>query len=191
MKRGVVISGLPGSGKGVLAKKLGEELGWKVFSIGDLWRRKYDEEYPKKDISFEEYWKSIDMERQNAMDQAARKIIEQGEAIGEFRFAKLAEGLDCLFVFVTAEIDIRAERAKKIGKYGNRSIEEIKEILIKREEDEVKIGKGLYGPEYDYRDPGSYNILLDSGELSLDEEVRIVNGLLNGEELKKIIAKIK
>jgi len=189
MKKGIVISGLPGSGKGVLAKKLAEGLGWKVFSIGDLWRKKYAESGKK--VSFEEYWKSVDENSQRTMDEAARKIIEQGEVIGEFRFAKLAEGLECLFVFVTADLDVRAKRAKETGKYGDKDIDKIKEILIQREADEAAMGKQIYGMDYDYRDAGNYNILLDSGELSLNEEVKIVNGLLNGEELKKIINEIK
>jgi cytidylate kinase len=185
MKKGIVISGLPGAGKGILAKKLGEKLGWKVFSVGDLWRLKYKESGFKG--TFEEFWKEIDIEKQKAMDDAARKMLEKGDAIGEFRYTKSCDGLDCLVVFVSCDLDKRAERAREIGKYGKKDEDEIKCILKKREEDEVNVGKEIYGDNYDYRNPINYSIILDSGELSIDEEVRIVIGLAEGKSIKELL----
>lgn len=187
----IVISGLPGAGKGVLAKKLGEQLGWKVFSIGDLWREKYKEAHPNDDISFEKFWRNVPTEEQQVMDQSAKKIIEEGKVVGEFRYAKLCEGLNCLFVFVTADLDVRAKRAMQLGKYKDRDLEGVKEILEMREGDEERIGKDIYGEDYDYKRLDFYNLVIDSGELSIDEEVEVIKGILEGMELKQVLKKLK
>jgi len=184
----IVVSGLPGAGKGHLSRELSKLTGWPVVSIGELWRKKHKESNSTN--SFEEFWKSISIEQQKTMDISAREIMEKGNIIGEFRFSKLAKGLNALFIFLTADIDKRAERAFKMGKHNEKSLEEIKKILEKRENDEVEIGKQIYGEDYDYRSPEQYSVILDSGELSVNEEVEVVKGMLDGKDLKLILRNI-
>lgn len=50
--------------------------------------------------------------------------------------------------------------------------------LFEREHDEVRIGKELLGFGYDYRDHSRYHLVLDSGKLSVDEEVEAVQKVM-------------
>jgi cytidylate kinase len=81
-------------------------------------------------------------------------------------------------LFTTANLEIRAKRALKTDKYPNNTIDEIKEILIKREKDEVEMGKSLFGDDYDYRDPKHYHLTLNTGILKIGEEIEIINSLM-------------
>ncbi|MEI6731905.1 MAG: nucleoside monophosphate kinase [archaeon] len=183
----VVISGVPGSGKGALAKKLSEKLGWKIFSKGELFREMHKKKHPAGEVPFEEFWKSLSKEEQEEMDRKALEVLKSGNAIGDFRYAKSCEGIDALFIYVTAELEVRANRAMNTGKYAGKSVEEIKRILQAREEDEVKIGKELFGQDYDYRNLGDYNLILDSGDLKIEEELAIALGTLEGKDRKTIL----
>ena len=189
--QGVVISGLPGAGKGELARKLSENLGWPVLSIGDLWRQKYKEKYPNSEIGFEEFWKNVPVDEQVKMDGAAKELMSKGNKIGEFRYAISCKELSVLLVFITANLDVRVNRAKKINKYEGKEKEKIKKILTNREEDEVKVGKQIYGEDYDYRELDQYDVILDSSDLNIEEEIRIIKGYLEGKLLKEILKEIK
>ncbi len=179
----VVISGLPGAGKGILAKKLAELYKWKVVSAGNLWRERYRTLYPNKEVNFEDYWKRISLFEQKHMDEHLRALIEKGNIIGDFRYAKSCVGVRALFVFLTSDITIRAKRALATRKYSGKMIEEIKDILKEREKDEVEIGKKIYGEDYDFRDEKYYNLILDSGTLSLAEEINVINKEMKNDKL--------
>ena len=56
--KSIVFSGLPGAGKTTLVKELSKIYGWPVNSVGDLWRQRWAEKYPNKEISFEEFWRT-------------------------------------------------------------------------------------------------------------------------------------
>ncbi len=173
----IIISGLAGSGKGVLTRMLAQKLGWTYLSVGDLWREKhkqYLEEHPNKRISFHEYWVGIGVDEQLAMDAKVRERIKIGRAVCDFRYTKLADGLNALRVFVTAPLEIRAQRAIKTGRYPGKNIEEVKEILTIREDDELSTGKLLYGEEYDFRGKNQYDLIIDSGSTSVEEEAELI-----------------
>lgn len=171
----IIISGVPGSGKDVLSEILSKEIGWKIQSIGGIWRKRYSDwikNNPDNKISFEEYWKSQDEATQMQVNIEARKLLELGRLILDSRFSVAYAGdLPVLKIFLTADLEIRAGRAFRIGKYGNRSLEEIKNILLNRESDELSWGKKLYGNNFDYRKRELYDLILDTGKVSIEEEV--------------------
>ena len=171
----IAISGLPGSGKGTLARVIAKKLNWKLFSIGDIWRERWKDLYPKAEISFEDYWKKSSFEEQKKINDKARKIISSEKIVGEFRYAICCKGLPTLFVFVKADLKNRAQRALQTKKYPEKSLEDIKQILSGREKDEVEWGKRLFGRDYDYRDLDHYEIILDSSKLTIEEEFEIVD----------------
>ena len=176
--KSIIISGLPGSGKGKLSIELSKKFRWKIFSAGDLWRRKYNRKYPDKGRTFEEFWKSQSKKEQQKIDKKIRHAIEQGNIIGEFRYATICNGLSALLVFLNPSLDIRAERALKIKKYDVETLQKVKKILLQREQDELKIGRELHGQDYDFRNLDNYDLILDTGKLSIKEEVEKIAELL-------------
>jgi len=171
MYQGVIISGFPLSGKSTLAKRLSEELGLEVFSVGELFREEWRDKYPNKEESFEEYWRGISFEENKKMEDKAREKLSSKAMIGEFRFAISCKGLDYLFVFCVADLDIRVKRALESDKYEGKSPEEVRQILLTRGQDELKTGKELYGEGYDYRDKKNYDLVLDMGKLTVEQGV--------------------
>lgn len=175
----ILISGKPLSGKSTLVSALSKIYGWEAFSVGKLWREEWKRRYPDGEVSFEEYWGKTTLEENKAMDQKAKEKIEKGHVIGDFRFAHLTSNPNVLKVFVDADISTRMERARSRKEYSSLSKRELRKLLNKREKDEVKMEKSLYGKRYDYRNPLNYHIVINSGSLKLDEEVKIIMGIVN------------
>ncbi len=172
--KSIVISGLPGSGKNLLSQELSKQLGWKVFSIGELWREKHRAIYPKNELSFEEYWKNLGEKEQAEVNEKARKAIGEGKVIGEFRYAVCCKGLPALFIFLNADLDTRAKRAAALSKYKSKSMQQIKQILAQREADELFWGKKLFGKNYDFREKGNYNLIIDTSALNSEEMLKLI-----------------
>ncbi len=180
--KSIVLSGYPASGKSALAEQLSKRYGWPVYSMGGLWRKKYAELHPDGDITFEEFWGRTTPEDSRKMNEEAKKIFENGGVIGDSRYVSYLDGSLCLLVFVTAELGIRAQRVCDRDGYKGMSVDEIKRLLEKRENDEFNIGKGLFG--MDYRDMRQYHIVINSGKLTVAQEVDIIDRLMEGDQSK-------
>lgn len=180
----IVFSGLPGSGKSTLVNALTGLLfvdERNIFSMRSKWNEKWKTLYPNEEKSFEEFWRNTTLQENREMDSEVREFLKQGHVIGDMRYTLACEGLPALCVFVTADLDIRAERNLSSPKYKDKTIIEIKNILYGRERDELKMGKELYGSDYDFRNPEYYHLVLNSGKLSVNEEVGQINQALFGD----------
>ncbi len=171
---GILFSGLPGSGKSTAVRELAPLLGWHTFSIGDLWREQWKKLCPNQETSFEEYYCTTTLEENRAMDAKAREILSQGNVVSDMRHGIIAEGLPILRVFISANLNIRTERASQTNKYKGKTVEEIHDLLAEREQTEVMTAKTLYGEEYDFRDASGYHLTLNSGLLTVGEKVNSV-----------------
>jgi len=176
------MSGTPGSGKSTLCNVLSERLGWGIFSIGDQYREKHvrwQSETGNRDTGFEDYWSQVvTQEDVFGINETARGLLEKGKIIVGSRYAAFnAKGIDSAFkLFVSAPLSIRAVRAREIGKYGGKGLGEIERMLNSREAEEIRRGNESYGEcfeggRFDFTDGGHYDLVLDSSELSVSEEV--------------------
>ncbi|MBS3056860.1 MAG: cytidylate kinase family protein [Candidatus Aenigmarchaeota archaeon] len=172
----IILSGLPGSGKTTLAESLTPIYDWPVFSVGQKIRNEWEVRFPDENISFEEYFRSLTFGDSLIIDHEIRDITERGNVIIDRRYIFDSQHLPVLLVFITAELDVRAERSLFTEKYCGRTVEQIKQILIQREQDELRVSQEMYNA--DYRDPKYYHIVLNSGLLSVSEEVVIIRSLL-------------
>ncbi len=174
--KSIILSGLAGAGKSTLAHRLTEVYGWPLYSIGDTWRAMWKEKYPDASISFETYIEGLTREDDSQMNVRMRENFSKENIIGDARYAVGYKDLPALFVFVTASLDVRAQRALNTTKYSGKSIQEVKGILLEREEHEVKVCKDLFGA--DYRDSSHYHIAVNSGIMSLEDEVKVITSLV-------------
>lgn len=172
----IVFSGLPGAGKSTLVAKLKEIYGWPVLSVGDLWRMRWAKLYPGKEISFEEYWRTTSSEDNKQINVDFRKEVTKNHLLGDSRYTIYLKGLPVFLVFLTADLKTRAVRGVGLAKYNGSNEEEIRDILYRREADEVAASKRLF--EYDYRDPAYYHLILNTAMISQDEEIAIIKSLI-------------
>jgi cytidylate kinase len=176
----IVFSGLPGAGKSTLVAKLKEIYKWPVLSVGDLWRARWANLYPDKKISFEEYWRTTSSEDNRQVNVDFREQATKNHLIGDSRYTVYLKDLPVFLVFLTADLNIRAKRGVGLAKYNGDGEKEIKEILYRREADEVAASKRLFG--YDYRDPANYHLVLNTAMLSQEEEIAVIQGVIqNGD----------
>ena len=175
---GIIITGLPFSGKSTLTKELSNKYGLEKYSIGQKWRERWKEKYPNQEISFENYWRETSRQENKEMDDKAKEIFERGHIIGDSRYSSLyCKNIPLFFVFLYADVETRVERCLSHNeKYVNRTPEEIERVIHDRENDEFERGIELYSE--DYRDPKHYHIILNSGILAVEEEIRAVDALL-------------
>lgn len=176
--KSVFIAGLPVTGKSTLADKLGEHYGFPVYSFGRIFRAEWAKLYPNKELSFESFWKSKTIEDNRQKNNEACELFIKGGMIGEGRYGKVYEDTPTLLVFLYANREIRAKRGIKL-QYPGRTLEEIMDILARREADELAMGRKLYGKSYDYRNPSGYHISLNSSLLSIPEELAIVSHIFD------------
>lgn len=174
--KSIVISGTPLSGKSTVCKILSEKYGWPVQSIGGIWRKRYAELYPKKEITFEEFWGRTTAAENVAVNEYAKALFEKGEVIGDSRYVSYLDRSKCLLVFIDADIDIRAERAANREEYKHLSFDERKKILQKRDADELRLGQDLLN--INYKDAKLYHLVLDSGKMTPQEEVEKIFALM-------------
>ncbi len=172
----IVFSGLPGAGKSTLVARLKEIYGWPVLSVGDLWCQRWAKLYPNKEISFEEYWRATSTEDNRQVNVDFREQAAKNHLLGDSRYTIYLKDLPILLIFLTADLDTRAQRGAGLAKYNGSSEKEIKDILYRREADEVAAGKRLFG--YDYRDSANYHLIFNTALISQEEEIAIIKTLI-------------
>ncbi len=178
---GIVISGLPCSGKSTVGKRLAEKYNWQFYSVGNVWDEKFKEWMEKysegrisSEILFGQYWKERSEEENKEVDRKTRSLLEQGQIVVDSRYACMyCPDLPLLRVYIDADPWIRAQRCIDDGRYPGMSAREIKEEILKREAKEIEVGIHLFG--YDYTDESLYHISLDSGKRTIEEQIASID----------------
>ena len=176
--RNIIISGPPGPGKTSLTNKLADETGFKIYYIGGLFRKKHAEliQRGETNLSFEDWWVQLPDLEQIEINNKIKTLAEIGGIIGDTRYAKLCENTNSLHVFLYAPLEIRVQRALEDKKYLGKTQEEIKKILLKREKDELEVGIKLFS--IDYRNQNDYHLALNTGKLTVIEEIKAIMSLM-------------
>jgi cytidylate kinase len=176
--KAIALAGLPNSGKTALVQELLKKLpGWGSHSTGGLIRKRYEvwKIQNSSTMSFEEYYKNIfsdDDILQINVD--AKNLLKKGNIVLDSRFALLNrdDADSVLLVFLKAPLETRTGRS--LPAYLDNSPEEVSNLLEERQEVEKRRGLELYG--YDYTDEGLYSggLILDSGSMTVDQEVQAI-----------------
>lgn len=172
----ITISGLPGSGKSVVASRVAETLGFRHVSAGDFMREMAEE----RGMTILELSQSA--ERHDAIDreidERTMRLASEGEDF--VMDARLGWHFipQSLKVFLDVRPEVAARRiydARRGSERENVDLETTQEAIESRTRSE----KNRYVEYYDldYTDPDHYDLVIDTSNLSIDEVVqRIVEG---------------
>ena len=179
--QGILLSGLPFSGKSTLKDLVIERTGWGYYGVGDTWKTKFRADNPGRPMSeFPAWWARTTDEENIKVNKWLRTMVEEklknGESmVVDTRYPPPLKGLPLLRIFVSADMAIRVTRAVDKKLYPTR--EEAESTLKRREDDEYKMGMKWFG--VDYRDPRLYDLIIDSGKMRPDEELAKVLAALS------------
>jgi len=173
--KGIVISGKPCSGKSVLSRMLSKEYGWEIYYLGNIWRERWKALYPNGEVSFEEYWKNTSDQDNLKINIDAKELMKQKNLIVDSRYTALyCKDLPYLRIFLDANLNVRVERAMRKG--DTRTMNQLQKILMDREAAEFMTGLKLF--KEDYRSPKHYHLILDSSNLTIEQEFELVKANL-------------
>ena len=183
MVRIVAVTGMPGSGKSLVARVIGEELGYPVYSMGDVVRRVVESRgLPLEPVTIERVARELREAHGEgvvarllieSIDPGVEGIVADGvRSLGEVRVFE-EWGPVCI-VAVHAPRRLRFERVKARGRLGEASWE----AFEARDESNLRLGVGSVMALSDY-------VIVNTSSIDeLIEEARRVAWVISCEDFK-------
>lgn len=169
----VVISGLPGSGKSTVAKRVAKELGYRMVSTGDL-RGQLAQE---RGLTIDELNALNEEWTHRAVDDKVKQMgqTEDNLVFDSWLAWHFIPQSKKIFLKVSPEVAAKRvfENQRPDEKHQD-SVEGVKEMLQHRLNEWSGQVKELYG--VDFLDESNYDAVIDTSDLSIEETVgRIVD----------------
>ena len=157
--KNISISGKLATGTTTLAKNLAKSLGWKHINVGDI-QREYDRKHNINENKQGAIARPDNHERE--MDDMTKKMLsEQENLIYE---AWLAGFMAKDISGVLKVLLVCSEEAVRVDRVVNRdhlSVDDAKEYIKQREDENIKKWKTLYG-DYDFWDEKNFDVVVDT-----------------------------
>lgn len=155
----ITISGKIAVGTTTLAKNLQETLGWKYINAGAI-QREYDKKHGKNEHAVGASSRSDEHEREiDAMTK--EKLRNEKNIIYEAWLAGfMAQEIPGVFkiLVICSEYALRVDR---VAIRENITVEQAKEWIRQREEENIPMWKKLYG-DHDFWDPKYFDLVIDT-----------------------------
>lgn len=173
----IVISGWPAVGKTTIATALAKDLGYKQFNGGDVLKIFASEK--GYSVSRNDWWdteeaKNFMEERESnsyfdiEVDRKLVEIIRQGNVIvTSYTLPWLVP--ESIKIWLKGS---RSNRVKRMAKRDNLDIRHAKEIILQRDENNIRIYHNLYGYEFG-KDLTVFDFVLDTDLLNLESLISI------------------
>ncbi|MFH1366987.1 MAG: (d)CMP kinase [Patescibacteria group bacterium] len=170
----ISISGKPGSGKSTIAKRLAQDLGYKRYYMGDIFRAASK----KKNLTLVEYLKlgekdhSIDKEVDKQLSEIGKRednLVIEGRTAYHFIpqslkiFLDVDENIGAKRVFEDFKINSMRNEARQVT-----NVEDVLQINRERMKSDEKRYREIYG--IDVFNPDNFDFFLDTTSFSKEEE---------------------
>ncbi len=179
----LTISGLHGTGKSEIGKRISEKLGIKYYSTGQAFRDLKEE----KGMTLEEFTKFAENnpEIDKELDNKVIEIAKQGNVIIDSQLsAYLLKSIADCKILLTCPLETRVNR---MAERDNTSYEEkLKETSV-REQSELERFKKLYTIDLSDEDiiKNTYDIIIETENLSIQQVLDQILLALNKKEFNK------
>lgn len=175
----LAISGLHGTGKSTVGRKVAESLGMIYFSAGDAFR----ELAKLKNMTLEEFSTYVEENEEidKKLDEKIVEVAKRGNTLIESQLsAFLLEGIADFKILLTCPLEVRVKRMA--GRDGSSYEEALKETEF-REKSELDRFKLLYNIDLSdkKKQQALYDFILNTEDITVEESVEII---LN--EIKKL-----
>lgn len=173
----IVISGWPAVGKTTLATALAKELGYRQYNGGDVLKLLASEK--GYSVSGDDWWdtdeaKNFMEERESnpyfdiEVDRKLVEIVRHGDVIvTSYTLPWLVP--ESIKIWLKGS---RSNRIKRMAKRDNLNVKRAKEIILQRDENNVRIYHNLYGYEFG-KDLTVFDFVLDTDLLDLNSLISI------------------
>lgn len=173
----IVISGWPAVGKTTLATALAKELGYRQYNGGDVLKLLASEK--GYSVSGDDWWdtdeaKNFMEERESnpyfdiEVDRKLVEIVRHGDVIvTSYTLPWLVP--ESIKIWLKGS---RSNRIRRMAKRDNLNVKRAKEIILQRDENNVRIYHNLYGYEFG-RDLTVFDFVLDTDLLDLNSLISI------------------
>jgi len=157
--RAVTVSGKVAVGTTTLAKNLARFLDWEHINAGAI-QRQYDRKHNINENKQGASSRSDNHERE--MDSMTKKILSEKEKIiyEAWLSGFMAQGIPKIFkvLLICSEEAVRVDR---VVNRDNISVEQAKQWIKQREDENIKKWKKLYG-DHDFWNPKYYDLVIDT-----------------------------
>jgi cytidylate kinase len=173
----IVISGWPAVGKTTLATALAKELGYRQYNGGDVLKLLASEK--GYSVSGNDWWdtdeaKNFMEERESnpyfdiEVDRKLVEIVRHGDVIiTSYTLPWLVP--ESIKIWLKGS---RSNRIRRMAKRDNLNVKQAKEIILQRDENNVRIYHNLYGYEFG-KDLTVFDFVLDTDLLDLNSLISI------------------
>ncbi len=181
----IILGGIPGSGKGTIAKLLAKKYNLKTYSIGSIRR----DIAKSKGLSIEQLNK-LDEDQTNynktsdkQVDDFQKNITKEDNFIIDGRLSAIFILNADLKIYLDANLDERAERILKHKRpeesFSN--LEEAKNKIIQREKSDTMRYKKIYGFK-DYTNKKYYDLVINTTSKTPKEIFEIIQKIIKKEK---------
>lgn len=181
------VSGIPGSGKTTLCKRLSAALGYRYYYAGGIFRAMA----AREGLTIEEFYKrlSSDPKAESRVDEELGALMRtEDNLLVEGRIAPFQETpFQAINIFLSVSPEEGARRERLRPENAARTPEEMMEFTRERIENERKHYRALYNIE-DHFDPARFDVVIDTTMITPEE---VFKAILKELSLKGIAAKEK
>lgn len=167
----ITVSGLVGSGKTTVARKIAEKLRLRYISAGEVFRQMASEQ----GVSLEKFSELAERNHSfdREVDRRQNELVGKGNAVVDGRLSGWLFEAD-LKIWLKASLEVRARRvAEREKKSFSQALEETK----KREKSEVKRYHDIY--RIDLYDLSPYDLVINTGLWGAEEIAHMINVLVS------------
>lgn len=157
----ITVSGSSGSGKTTVSKTVAKKFDLIHINVGDLFRKIAKQ----RNLELSELSGKREREIDYKADKETLRLAKKGNVVINGRLTGWVAGDNAdVKIYIKCDLDVKA---KRVAKRENKSFEQAKRDLKKRDENDTRVYKEIYN--IDVEDLSIYDLVIDNTNISYEE----------------------